>query len=122
MYSLEGLGLSAARQRLVLNYNYRPFLGNLKPIDIADRLQRTIDYVVPYEKNVLVSGNTGSPEIVRAGRWQRFGRTIREIADDLEALTAGAGRDRGPAGDADLRLREDAAVPAHGRTRTERRP
>src|SRR5713101_2841509 len=44
---LEGLGLQASRQRLVLNYNYKPFLGNLRPADIGDRLQRTVDYVVP---------------------------------------------------------------------------
>src|SRR5258708_3541188 len=37
---LEGLGLPASRQRLVLSYNYKPFLGNLRPGDIADRLQR----------------------------------------------------------------------------------
>jgi hypothetical protein len=28
---LEGLGSPASRQRLVLNYNYKPFLGNLRP-------------------------------------------------------------------------------------------
>src|SRR5215475_1287900 len=30
---LEGLGFPPARQRLVLNYNYEPFLGNLRPDD-----------------------------------------------------------------------------------------
>src|SRR5258705_4149151 len=58
---LEGLGLQASRQRLVLNYNYKPFLGNLRPSDIANRLERTVDYVVPYERGVLTSMNTGSP-------------------------------------------------------------
>ena len=58
---LEGLGLPPSRQRLVLNYNYKPFLGNLQPSDIANRLQRTLDYVVPYERGVLTSMNTGSP-------------------------------------------------------------
>ena len=48
-------------------------------VEAADRYhneQRTIDYVVPYEKRVLVSMNTGAPEVLHAGRWQRFARAI----------------------------------------------
>ena len=81
---LEGLGLPASRQRLVLNYNYKPFLGNLQPTDIANRLQRTIDYVVPYERRVLASMNTGSPHLLHAGRWERFGRAVTGVVDDLD--------------------------------------
>src|SRR5689334_10260612 len=71
---LEGLGLPPTRQRIVLNYNYKTFLGDLKPTDIADRLDRTIEYVVPYEHRVLTSMNTGSPHILHTRRWERFGR------------------------------------------------
>ncbi|PYR70536.1 MAG: hypothetical protein DMF87_12055 [Acidobacteria bacterium] len=80
---LEGLGVPQSRQRLVLNSNYKPFLGNLQPIDIANRLQRTIDYVVPYEGRVLASMNTGSPHILHSRRWERFGRAVNGIVDDL---------------------------------------
>ena len=83
---LEGLGLAPARQRLVLNYNYKPFLGNLQPSDIANRLQRTLDYVVPYESGVLTSMNTGSPHILHSRRWERFGKTVTRIVDDLDAV------------------------------------
>ena len=83
---LEGLGLQASRQRLVLNYNYKPFLGDLKPSDIADRLERTLDYVVPYEHRVLASMNTGSPHVLHARRWERFGRTINHLVDDLDVF------------------------------------
>ena len=86
---LEGLGLQASRQRLVLNYNFKPFLGNLRPSDIADRLQRTIDFVVPYEHRVLASMNTGSPHVLHARRWERFGRTINSRVDALDVLPAG---------------------------------
>ncbi|MBI4887196.1 MAG: AAA family ATPase [Acidobacteria bacterium] len=90
---LEGLGLSASRQRLVLNYNYKPFLGNLQPADIANRLQRTIDYVVPYERRVLASMNTGVPHVVHARRWERFGRTVNQLVQDLDVWAVDTPRD-----------------------------
>ena len=93
---LEGLGLPVSRQRLVLNYNYKPFLGNLRPSDIGDRLQRTLDYVVPYEKRVLSSMNTGSPSILHANRWQRFGRTINQVIGDLDGLPVNGSRESSP--------------------------
>jgi pilus assembly protein CpaE len=83
---LEGLGFPPSRQRLVLNYNYEPFLGNLRPVDIADRLQRTLDYVVPYEKRVLTSMNTGRPHFLHASRWQKFRRTLAQAVDDLDGV------------------------------------
>ena len=95
---LEGLGFPPARQRLVLNYNYEPFLGDLRPADIATRLQRTLDYVVAYEKRILTSMNTGSPQILHATWWQRFGRTINQVVGDLDgAAVTGAG-EREPVG------------------------
>jgi pilus assembly protein CpaE len=87
---LEGLGVPQSRQRLVLNYNYKPFLGNLQPVDIADRLQRTLDYVVPYDRRVLPSMNTGSPRILHSRRWERFGRSINAIVDALDSWTVNA--------------------------------
>lgn len=80
---LEGLGFQAFRQRIVLNYNFRNFLGNLNPEDVAARLGRQLDYVVRYEKRALVSVNTGQPFILRASRWSRFGQTVRAMADDI---------------------------------------
>ena len=94
---LEGLGLPTSRQRLLLNYNYKPFLGNLQPADIGHRLQRAVDYVVPYEKRVLVSMNTGHPQILQAGRWQRFGRMINQVVDDLDRFPVNGSREPSPA-------------------------
>jgi len=87
---LDGLGVPASQQRLVLSYNYEPFVGNLRPGDIADRLERTLDYVVPYDKRILTSMNTGSPQILHATWWQRFRRTINRIVDDLDRETPAA--------------------------------
>jgi pilus assembly protein CpaE len=94
---LEGLGVPASRQRLVLNYNYKPFLGNLQPADIATRLQRTLDYVLPYERRVLTSTNAGSPQVLHSPRWERFGRTINSIVADLDVTPASTARDAAPA-------------------------
>lgn len=87
---LEGLGLPLARQRVVLNYNYKPFLGNLQPIDIANRLQRTVDVVVPYERGVLTSTNTGTPHVLTARRWNRFAGSIESLVDAIDTWTPDA--------------------------------
>lgn len=87
---LDGLGVPIHRQRLILNYNYPSFAGDLRPVDIADRLQRTIDYVVPYDSRVLVSMNTGSPQILHARRWHKLGRALTEIVNDLADVGAPA--------------------------------
>ena len=102
---LEGLGVPPSRQRLVLNYNYQPFLGNLRPVDIASRLQRTLDHVVPYEKRLLVAMNTGSPQILRTSWWHAFRRAVNHLVDDLDSLdVAGSSRSGVRAGDEDLRM------------------
>lgn len=104
---LEGLGLPAARQRLVLNYNYKNFLGNLRPADIATRLQRTIDYVMPYERRILTSMNTGSPQILHATRWQRFGQTINQLIDDLDGFALDGPRELGGSqGSLEIRMKD----------------
>src|SRR5206468_2584921 len=90
---LEGLGVASSRQRLVLNYNYKAFLGDLKPGDIASRLNRTIEYVVPYEHRVLTSMNTGSPRILHSRRWERFGRVVNQMIRDLDVFSADGAAD-----------------------------
>jgi pilus assembly protein CpaE len=103
---LEGLGLPPSRQRLVLNYNYKPFLGNLQPSDIANRLQRPLDYVVPYDSGVLASMNTGSPHVLHTRRWARFGRVINRLVEDLDVWAVDGVRETAPAqAPMDLRLK-----------------
>jgi len=94
---LEGLGFPQSRQRLVLSKNYQPFLGDLKPIDIADRLQRTLDYVVPNEKRILASMNTGTPHILKASRWQKFRRTVAQLVEELDGVPIAAAAETRPA-------------------------
>jgi len=98
---LESLGFPAARHRIVLNRNYRRFLGDLTPADIESRLGRPLSHVVPYEKKILVSMNTGVPRIVQAPRWRGFGRVITEIADSLDRVAPLIAADAPPANDTD---------------------
>jgi len=83
---LEGLGFPPSRHRIVLNRNYKRFLGDLTAADIETRLGRPIAHVVPYEKRILVSMNTGTPYIVRAARWRGFGRVVTDIADAVDGF------------------------------------
>jgi pilus assembly protein CpaE len=102
---LDGLGFQQARQRLVLNYSHQKFLGALRPIDIADQLQRTIDYVVPYDKRVLAATNTGMPQVLQARSWHGFRRAIDAIVDDLSGAASSAAVEEPPRASDDHRVR-----------------
>ncbi len=102
---LEGLGFPAARQRLVLNDNYAPFLGSLRAVDVADRLQRTLGHVIPYERRVLASMNTGSPQLLHTTWWQKFGKAVAGIVDDLDATAAPTDSESGSTEDGSPRAR-----------------
>ncbi len=83
--TLEGLGLPASRTHVIVNAPQPSFFGELKPVDVADRLQREVDHVVPYDRRVGVSMNTGVPPIFSAHRWQRLGRAITAISEHISA-------------------------------------
>jgi len=82
---LEELGFARERQRLVLN-RYLSFSGNLKPRDVATRLGRTIDHVVPFHKKVVISANTGQPYALAASRFFGFGRAIGDLVREIEGI------------------------------------
>jgi pilus assembly protein CpaE len=83
---LTTLGFPAERQRIVLNQNYRRFVGDLTIADIEGRLHRPINYFIPYQKKILVSMNTGVPYALRARRLFGCGLALAEIADDMENI------------------------------------
>ncbi len=83
---LERLGVSRNRMRMVLNHPQPGFSGALTPVDVASRLDRDIDHVVPFDRKVLVGVNLGAPHALRAAKWYGFGKAIRGIADEIESL------------------------------------
>jgi pilus assembly protein CpaE len=85
---LERLGVSRRRMRVVLNHPQPRFSGALTPVDVASRLDRDVDHVVPFARKVLVGVNVGVPHALRASKWFGFGKSISGIADEVEAAKA----------------------------------
>jgi pilus assembly protein CpaE len=83
---LDSLGIPRDRQRVVLN-RYARFAGNLRPADVAERLGRDIDYVVPFAKKQLAATNLGRPLILQVGRWfSSFGKVMHQMVDDIAVM------------------------------------
>ncbi len=82
---LAGLGFPQERQRLVLN-RYASVAGGLKPLDVANRLNRPVDFVLPHDKRVVVAANTGRPYAMSPSRLWGFGPPLVALAADIESL------------------------------------
>jgi pilus assembly protein CpaE len=82
---LDGLGFPVERQRLVLN-RYASVAGGLKPLDVANRLARPVDFVLPYDKRIVVAANTGQPYGASPSRYFGFGPPLIALANDIEAI------------------------------------
>ena len=80
---MDRLGVDKDRVRVVLNHSHTKFRGQLRPSDIADRIQHDIDFSVPFTKQVLSSTNSGMPYILNASGWRGFGRAIRTIETEI---------------------------------------
>jgi pilus assembly protein CpaE len=91
---LDNLGFAKERQRVVVN-RYSGSAGNLRPADVALRLGRNVDHVIPYEEKVVIAANLGKPYVLNSRRWfNPFARGVREIIDDIETLQRAAGAAR----------------------------
>ncbi len=86
---LERIGFPAERQRLIVNRN-QSISGNLALSDIAARLQRSIDYVFPFDKRVIAAANLGQPVGLHSMRFSGFSRMLQQLVNDVESLSAGS--------------------------------
>lgn len=77
---LDRLGVDRSRARVILNRTH-PGRG-LSAVDVATRLNRDIDHVVPYSSGVLKAANSGRPPAAGLGRLGRWGRALKGIAED----------------------------------------
>lgn len=90
---LYKVGVSLARQRVVLNFNFPKVSGGLRVQDVIDRLGREIDHVFPFQKKVISAVNTGKPYALSCGRRFGFGRALAGVVDEIESAP-GAGVER----------------------------
>ena len=83
---LEEVDFPAARQRVLLN-RYSTRAGSPTTQEVSRYLGREADYVIPYDRKVILAANTGKPFITGSisTRWNKAASAIREIVDDIEA-------------------------------------
>lgn len=86
---LRRLGIGEERVRVILNHSHPGYRGRLAPADVATRLGRAVDLVVPYERRVLAATNMGEPAVLSLPRWRGFGRALRRLARDVAAQAEG---------------------------------
>jgi len=78
---IDQLDYARDKVRLVLN-RYAPFAGNCRPETVAEALERDIDYVVPYDRRIVIAANDGVP-YVTSSRRSAFAAALRAIVEDL---------------------------------------
>ena len=79
---LDRVGLDRTRCRVILNKTHPGRGAGVSPTDVAIRLDRTLDHVVPYSSAVLSAANTGKPPTAGMGRLGRWGRALAGVARD----------------------------------------
>ncbi len=77
---LEGVGVEQERQRILVNVSVPPHGGGLSARDVATRLNRQVDLVVPFCRGAVAACNTGRPIVLAERRWGGFRRSIGELA------------------------------------------
>jgi hypothetical protein len=83
---IEHVGFPRERTRIVLNHNFPRCPGGLTVADAEERLERPVDHVVRYDRRLVPALNTGRPRVLDASRLWGFGRSIRRIVEELEAV------------------------------------
>jgi pilus assembly protein CpaE len=83
---LDSVGFPRDRQRIVIN-RYATHSGCLRPTDVALRLNRDVDHIVPYNRGLIAAANLGRPYLSRTWRFSRCGQRLTEIVDDVAELS-----------------------------------
>lgn len=85
---LEGVGVERNRQHIVVNTSVPNHTGQLSGVDVANRLERDVEIVVPFSRAAIASCNTGRPVVMEKKRWNGFRRRIAELADQIDSRAA----------------------------------
>lgn len=84
---LERIGFPAEKQSLVVNRQQR-VAGGLPLTDVAARLGRPIDHVLPFDRRVIAAANTGVPIGARAAPFGfgGFTRGLQRLVTEVEGI------------------------------------
>lgn len=86
---LEDVEFPDAKQRLVLN-RFTKAGGNPGQSEVEGYLERSVDFVIPFDRAVVQAANIGQPFVSSATRFSKSAKAVRAIADQIESLeTAG---------------------------------
>ena len=84
---LDDVEFAAPRQRLLLNRFTRSG-GNPGRAEVESYLDRPVDHLIPFDRNVIQAANTGQPFVLNAGRFSKSARTVRDIVAEIEELSS----------------------------------
>jgi len=78
---LEDIGVERARQHIVLNTSVPKHTGQLTPSDVATRINRAIEVVIPFSRAAVTACNSGQPVVLTRPRLSAFRRRLSHLAD-----------------------------------------
>lgn len=79
---LDKFSYPSDQTEVILNRQQR-VAGSLSPNDIAIRLGRPIDWIFPYDRNVIGAANTGIPIATTARGYFGFGRELKRFISEV---------------------------------------
>ena len=88
---LDSVGYPADHRRIVLN-RYSNRNGGLRPEDVALRLGRVVDHVIPFDRGLITAANLGEPFVLRPHLFSRTLRRLRNVFDEIDELGRSAER------------------------------
>ncbi len=80
---LDSVGFPADKQRIVLN-RYSRRQGSLRPADTEERLDRDVDLIVPFDRQIIAAANLGRPFISGRRPFSRAARRLRRLVMEVE--------------------------------------
>lgn len=80
---LDSMNFDASQQHVVIN-RYARRSGNLRPMDVATRLGRSVEHVLPFHNKVVASANIGRPFVMDISRFSTLGRRLELLVRDIE--------------------------------------
>lgn len=83
---LERIGFPEDRQSIIVNRQQR-IAGSLSLPDVAQRFGRQIDFVLPFEKRVMVAANSGEPIAMHSSKLSGFCRVLQQVITSIEQET-----------------------------------